>query len=284
VAGARWRLIAQPVPDKLSPCHPNFSQSQKLSKIDTLFSTTYSQPQNHPSSPPAILNPEVTPMSSRQKRKQARQNGALAAGTKSPEGIKQSSMNALAHGLTSKSLVLTNESKPAYDRLRLEYVNRFQPQDGVEMDLVDDMVGARWRLRRIAIMQTAALDLQMDRDEAEIKKGFKQIDQPTLLVIAFGKLADEGHSLQLLLRYETTYSRMYDRAMKTLYRLQKDRHNITEVVEESTTCDEPATPADPGVTKPPVTANRDCETTLNRGLERPPTTADNPQTKPHLLE
>ena len=167
-------------------------------------------------------------MSSRQKRKQARQNGALAAGTKSPEGIKQSSMNALAHGLTSKSLVLTNESKPAYDRLRLEYVNRFQPQDGVEMDLVDDMVGARWRLRRIAIMQTAALDLQMDRDEAEIKKGFKQIDQPTLLVIAFGKLADEGHSLQLLMRYETTYSRMYDRAMKALHHLQTERERTVE--------------------------------------------------------
>ena len=106
-------------------------------------------------------------MSSRQKRKQARQNGALAAGTKSPEGIAKSSMNALSHGLTSKSLVLSNESHAAYDKLRLEYVNRFQPYDGVEMDLVDDMVSARWRLRRIAIMQTAALDLQMDKDDAE---------------------------------------------------------------------------------------------------------------------
>ena len=102
-------------------------------------------------------------MSSRQKRKQARQNGAKAAGRKSAEGLKQSSMNALRHGLTSKALVLTNENQAQYDSLRQEYVNRFLPQDAVEMGFVDDMVGARWRLRRIAIMQTAAFDLQMDK-------------------------------------------------------------------------------------------------------------------------
>jgi hypothetical protein len=162
-------------------------------------------------------------MSSRQKRKQARQNGALAAGTKSPEGIKQSSMNALTHGLFSKAHVLSNESQPAFDKLRLEYVNRFRPQDAVEMDLVDDMVGARWRLRRIVIMQTAAFDLQMDKDEVEIKKHFQQIDQPTRLVVAFGNLSKNEQSLQLLMRYETTYSRMYERSVKALERLQENR-------------------------------------------------------------
>ncbi len=167
-------------------------------------------------------------MSSRQLRKQARRNGALAAGTKSPEGIKQSSMNALSHGLTAKAHVLTNESQAAFDKLRLEYVNRFRPQDGVEMDLVDDMVGARWRLRRIAIMQTAAFDLQMDKDDVEVTKCFKQIDQPTRLVLALGKLSNEEKSLQLLMRYETTYNRMYDRAMKALERLQKGRPEAEE--------------------------------------------------------
>ena len=162
-------------------------------------------------------------MSSRQKRKQARRNGAMAAGTKSPEGLKQSSMNALRHGLTSKAVVLTNESQAKFDELRQEYVNRFLPQDAVEMDLVDDMVGARWRLRRITIMQTAAFDLQMDKDEVEIKKSFVKIDEPTRTVVAFTKLTNGEKTLELLMRYETTYSRMYDRAMKALQRLQMDR-------------------------------------------------------------
>src|SRR6185295_16934803 len=138
--------------------------------------------------------------------------------------------------------------------LRLEYVNRFQPQDGVEMDLVDDMVNARWRLRRIAIMQTAALDLQMDKDEKELSHSFKQIDQPTRLVVAFGKLSNEGNTLQTLLRYETTYSRMYDRAMKALENLQAKR----EKPEEPETYEElqnDATPAESApVSIPEVTS------------------------------
>ena len=184
-------------------------------------------------------------MSSRQKRKQARRNGAMAAGTKSPEGIKQSSMNAISHGLFAKAHVLTNESQAGFDKLRQEYVNRFKTQDGVEMDLVDDMVGARWRLRRIAIMQTAAFDLQMDKDEEDIKKRFQQIDQPTRLYVAFGKLSNSEKSLQLLMRYETTYSRMYDRAMKALERLQ----NLRRESQESDTYEElqnDAPPTEPG--------------------------------------
>ena len=187
-------------------------------------------------------------MSSRQKRKQARRNGAMAAGTKSPEGIKHSSMNALRHGLTAKAVVLTNESQPMYDQLRLEYVNRFLPQDAVEMDLVDDMVSARWRLRRIAIMQTAAFDLQMDKDEEEIKKSFQKIDQPTRTVVAFGKLTNNEKTLELLMRYETTYSRMYDRAMRALQRLQKDRREA----QQSVACEEMRNDAPTPVREPVV--------------------------------
>ena len=58
-------------------------------------------------------------MSSRQIRKQARRNGALAAGTKSPAGIQTSSKNAIKHGLTSKMIVLTNESQARFDGVDL---------------------------------------------------------------------------------------------------------------------------------------------------------------------
>jgi len=121
-----------------------------------------------------------------------------------------------------------------YDILRQEYIKRFQPEDVVELDLVDDMVGARWRLRRIAIMQTSAMDLQMDRDENEIKKQFQTIDQPTRLTIAFGKLTNKEKSMDLLLRYEVTYSRMFDRARKALQQLQAERPPL----EDSDSCEE----------------------------------------------
>ncbi len=161
-------------------------------------------------------------MSSKQKRNQARRNGAKAAGTKSPEGIKKSSMNALRHGLTSKALVLTNESQSQFDELQQSYILRFQPEDNVEMDLVDQMVAAQWRLRRIWCMQTAALDLKMDRQEEEIAKTFTHIDQATRTTVAFTTLANEEKCLETLLRYETQFTRMYQRALNILLRLQRE--------------------------------------------------------------
>jgi hypothetical protein len=184
-------------------------------------------------------------MSSRQLRKIARQNGAQSAGTKTPEGIQKSSMNALRHGLTAKALVLTNESHAQYDALEAQYVARFQPADGVEMDLVNDMVTSRWRLRRIWSMQTAAFDLKMDQMELEIAEKFTSIDQPTRTVVAFSSMANNEKSLQLLLRYETTYNRMYNRAMKTLQDLQKDHVNQapSTMSEELRNDPKPAEPA-----------------------------------------
>jgi len=161
-------------------------------------------------------------MSSRQKRKQARQNGAKAAGAKSPAGIQQSAKNSLKHGLTGKAVVLTNESQSHFEELHQTYVQEFQPESGVEMDLIDQMVAAQWRLRRIWRMQTAALDLKMDQQEADLTKKFQQIDQPTRLTVAFEALANENKTLDLLLRYETAHTRMYQRALNTLLKLRKE--------------------------------------------------------------
>ena len=195
-------------------------------------------------------------MSSRQLRKQARRNGAKAAGTKSPAGIQQSSQNSLKHGLTSKMIVLTNESHARFDELHQTYIETFQPVNGVEMDLIDQMVASQWRLRRIWIMQTAALDLKMDQQEPEIAKKFNQIDQATRLTVAFTTLANDEKSLDLLLRYETTYTRLYQRAMNTLTRLRRD-NQIDGNGPEPTTSEElrndPPQQAAPPVSSPETT-------------------------------
>jgi hypothetical protein len=162
-------------------------------------------------------------MSSRQKRKIARQNGAKAAGSKSPAGIQKSALNATKHGLTGKAIVLSNESQVHFDELHLTYVEEFRPESGVEMDLIDQMVAAQWRLRRIWRMQTAALDLAMDQQQTVITQKFKQIDQATRTTVAFTTMADEHHTLELFLRYETAYARMHQRALNTLLKLRKEK-------------------------------------------------------------
>ena len=155
-------------------------------------------------------------MSRKQKRKVARQNGAKAAGAKPPQGIQTSSMNALRHGLMAKTLVLANESQTKFDHLMQSYVDRFQPADEVEMGLVNQMVAARWRQQRLWMIQTAAIDLEMDRMQQKIAETMLECSEPTRISIAFTHMANEGKSLELLMRYETSYSRLHDRAMKSV--------------------------------------------------------------------
>ena len=168
-------------------------------------------------------------MSSKLKRKIARQNGAKAAGTKSPQGIQASSMNALRHGLNSKALVLSNESQTKFDELLQMYIDKFQPQDGVEMNLVTEMVAARWRQQRVWMIQTAALDLEMESQQIDIQEHESRnpplgITEPSRLAMAFTVMANQEKTLELLMRYETSFSRMHDRAMKALFRLREEQN------------------------------------------------------------
>ena len=184
-------------------------------------------------------------MPSKQKRKTARQNGAKAAGSKTPQGIQTSAMNALRHGLTSQTLVLANESPSKFAELLQMYIEKFKPQDCIEMNLVDEMVAARWRQQRGWVIQTASIDLQMETQEFEIRS------EPQRLALAFITMANQEKVLELIMRYETSYSRMHDRAMKALFRL-REKQNLRNDPKPVP----PAPPPDP------------CETVSAQGVVR----------------
>ena len=175
----------------------------------------------------ATLDPEGGIMTSKKKHKIARQNGAKAAGAKSPQGIQTSSMNALRHGLLSKVLVLSNESQTKFDELLQMYIEKFQPQDGVETNLVYEMVAAKWRQQRVWMVETAALELEMDDqqidiDEHEAKGEKLNMTNPEQIAMAYTKMANNEKTLELFMRYENSFSRMHDRAMKALFRLREE--------------------------------------------------------------
>ena len=164
-------------------------------------------------------------MSSRQSTVQARRNGALAAGTKYPEGIKRSSKNALRHGLTAKSLVLATESQEQFDELLKNYVEFYDPNNIIELDLVHDMIAARWRLQRTRSLETVTLNQRMAQREAEKKSYQPDVDESARLAYAVSYLANTGKSLDLLLRYETNHSRAFDRAQKALEKCREHARN-----------------------------------------------------------
>ena len=81
-------------------------------------------------------------------------------------------------------------------------------------------VAATWRQQRIWNNQAAAIDheMQLQEEELEDKEGIRE---RTRVALAFTAMANKQSALDGLLRYETSFSRMHDRAMKALHRLRE---------------------------------------------------------------
>jgi len=190
----------------------------------------------------------------------ARINGAKSHGPTTSEGLTRSSRNALRHGLSAStapalpavSPVLPTESAADYQTLLHSYLSEFTPQGLLEMELVETMAAARWRLRRVSTIETTLLAMEMDRLAEYIDRGFKDLNRaPTpedRLAWTFHRVAEKP-SLNLLLRYEATLTRTYARALKQLQQLQSLRDH-----EELPNEPKPApTPLEPALSVTPTT-------------------------------
>lgn len=159
-------------------------------------------------------------MSSLRRIQASRANGSKSHGPVTPEGLEIASRNALRHGLTAQTVVLTNESATRFEELLAYYVEHFEPHSEVEMDFVEEMAVAKWRQRRTWSIETATLDYELDNQDPAFAKKYERIDHPTRLVVALESLHQRGTALQLISRYETRMNRHFERALRNLYIVQ----------------------------------------------------------------
>jgi hypothetical protein len=162
-------------------------------------------------------------MSSALKSETARANGAKSRGPVTPEGKARSAANSRRHGLAAASILLAGESDEHFELLRLDFMDQFQPQTAVETDLVEVMAISRWRLRRLLAIEARLFDLQIVRRRDDIHDQFRGLDNEDRLAFVFQDLGDHGNSLTLLIRYEGSLNRSYDKALKQLLLLQSAR-------------------------------------------------------------
>ena len=161
----------------------------------------------------------------------ARANGAKSRGPKSAETKEKSSRNSLRHGFTSRHTILLEcENEDEFQELEEEFAATHQPATPAEQDLVNEMVAARWRINRIRTIETVIMDCEMVRKKAEVEKTFLQPDSGIHMGMAFRTLAEESRSLSLCNRYESRFSRMYDRAYRTLLQLQRQSADSEDLV------------------------------------------------------
>ena len=166
-------------------------------------------------------------MASQTKSDSARANGSKSRGPVSEEGKARSSQNARKHGLCAAFNTLPDESQTDFDQLLAAHEERLQPEGELEAELVRTLAIARWRLRRIPDIETAMLDNEVVTADGEIKEHFSEIDAIGRLGFVFRQLADRSQVLQLLIRYESSLTRIYDRTFKHLSALQKLRNEPT---------------------------------------------------------
>jgi hypothetical protein len=144
----------------------------------------------------------------------ARINGAKSHGPATPEGKARSSMNALKHGLTSDNMCICVENPAQFDEFQQRYFDQFQPQNQVELDLVKEMVSAKWRQERMWSLEAATIDFRMDCSRAKIDQAWI-LTPRARAAVAVNEEASDFKSFPNFARYDAMLSRMYNRALRT---------------------------------------------------------------------
>ena len=88
-----------------------------------------------------------------------RVNAKRSTGPKSTQGKALSRMNAYRHGLTAETIVIGDEDPRAFDRLRAQLEEEYDPRPGIESELVERLAVLMWRLRRIPTFEAALIEL-----------------------------------------------------------------------------------------------------------------------------
>ena len=155
------------------------------------------------------------------KAESSRLNGAQSHGPQTPEGLARSALNAVTFGITAKTLILQNEDPSQFLEMMNSYVDYLKPSNQVEIDLVSDLVAARWRLRRIWCYETAMLDIEMDAQAGNFETRFVTRDEDMRGSLAWAALVDSGKGLGTAMRYEVHLSRVYRRALAEFQKIAK---------------------------------------------------------------
>jgi hypothetical protein len=86
-----------------------------------------------------------------------RLNAQRSTGPSTPEGKARSRQNALAHGLTARTVLVMGESREDYERLREGIWLEYQPKGTIEEEFAERLVSLLWRVRRIPAFESALL-------------------------------------------------------------------------------------------------------------------------------
>ena len=152
---------------------------------------------------------------------QSKANGAKSRGPVTEAGRRRSALNRTSHGMYSTRVVLECESKEIFQMLANFYHDLFQPQDQFETDLLENMINARWKIRRLEAAHTAEIDLTLEEHRVDIKYKYSpDLDPATLTALAYRISAP---ALETLEKHMERQDRLFSRSYRNLVRHRQNR-------------------------------------------------------------
>jgi hypothetical protein len=106
-------------------------------------------------------------MTSERQKAANRANALHSTGPKTPEGKAVVRLNALRHGLLTRDVVLPGEDADAFEDLWNQVRANFSPVGPIEEFLVERVVNALWRLRRLERAETALFHWRVHEFKAD---------------------------------------------------------------------------------------------------------------------
>jgi hypothetical protein len=110
-----------------------------------------------------MTNPIPTPIPNPQsaipghRTRANRANARHSTGPRTEPGKQRSSLNALRHGLTSRTAFLPTEDPDAYQRHIQQFLDEYAPATPTETQLVHEIANTAWRLNRIPLLEAELL-------------------------------------------------------------------------------------------------------------------------------
>ena len=163
-----------------------------------------------------------------------RQNALHSTGPRTPEGKAASSRNACKHGLSiQRHVILHHEDPAAYQQLRDELQEIYQPQSRREDLSIDDIAQCRWALQRFDEAESVALSQQtslcMRGTEKPITVGHALANLASTL-IDFDRMDRKViepdtifPTFEKIQRYRAHWDRRHQRALAEFDRAQRAR-------------------------------------------------------------
>ena len=135
-------------------------------------------------------------------------NAQKSTGPITAAGKAKASQNAIKHGLLSRDLLINDENQKDLELFRQMIYKTLCPLGAVEELLVEKIINATWRLRRLTTVESEFFS----GDSSSFKKRINQV--------FYG---NSGNCLNILSRYESTLERSFYRAVHELQRVQAMR-------------------------------------------------------------